>query len=154
MLLVFFLSVFLYNIFAIYVTYLLCSIWHAILENFRPGAVWALDLLLYYWLTRGKFGEAWTRWSWLELAGMLVMIAGTAVYNASIELPYFEYARERLATDRDEREIFSSDAIASSPLISKVHKQRQAFFCVPCCLRSVHLVATPNAHFDSLSVCA
>lgn len=129
MLLVFFLSVFLYNIFAIYVTYLLCSIWHAILENFRPGAVWALDLLLYYWLTRGKFGEAWTRWSWLELAGMCVMIAGTAVYNASIELPYFEYARESMSLARDEREIFSSDAIASSPLISKVHNTNtQALF--------------------------
>ena len=77
-------SVFLYNIFAIYVTYLLSSVWHAILENFRPGSIWAMDLLLYYALTERAFGEAWTRWSWMQLAGMIIMMAGTAVYDGFV----------------------------------------------------------------------
>lgn len=81
---VYFLSVFLFNIFAIYVTYLLNSVWHAILENFRPGSVWLIDLLLYYVFTKHAFGESWTKWSWLELAGMGLMLFGTAVYNASV----------------------------------------------------------------------
>jgi hypothetical protein len=29
-----------------------------------------------------SFGEAWTQWSWLQLAGMAVLFFGTAVYNA------------------------------------------------------------------------
>jgi hypothetical protein len=82
--LLYFVSVFLYNIFAIYVTYLLNSVWHAILENFRPGAIWIVDLLLYYAFTHRAFGEAWTKWSWLELVGMFVMIIGTAIYNGSV----------------------------------------------------------------------
>ena len=79
--------IFLFNIFAIYVTYLLNSVWHAILENFRPGAVWATDLALYYLLTRKQFGEAWTHpGSEVQLLGMAIMIFGTAVYNASVRL--------------------------------------------------------------------
>ena len=35
----------------------------------------------------GGFGEAWTVWSWLELAGMIVLLLGTAVYNGSLKLP-------------------------------------------------------------------
>lgn len=29
-----------YNIFAVYVTHFLSSVWHAILDNFRPISVW------------------------------------------------------------------------------------------------------------------
>lgn len=84
MLVVHFACVFLFNIFAIYVTYLLSSVWHAILENFRPAAIWLIDLALFYAITDGRFGESWTRWSWIELAGMATMIAGTAIYNGSV----------------------------------------------------------------------
>lgn len=85
LLIVFLAMIFLFNIFAIYVTYLLNSVWHAILENFRPGAVWAADLALYYLLTHKRFGEAWTHpGSEVQLLGMAIMIFGTAVYNASV----------------------------------------------------------------------
>jgi hypothetical protein len=57
----------LYNIFAIFVTHFLSSIWHAILDNFRPISVWTTDLLIYYVLTDGRFGEAWTSASWLQV---------------------------------------------------------------------------------------
>lgn len=83
LLLFFFVVVALYNICAIYVTYLLSSVWHAILETFRPCAVWGVDLALYY-LFSHSVGEAWTRWSWMELAGLVVMLAGIAVYKNSV----------------------------------------------------------------------
>jgi hypothetical protein len=94
MILAYLLSVFFYNIFAIYVTYYLNSVWHAILENFRPSAIWIVDLLLYYVFTRQLFGEAWTRWSYLELTGMAVMILGTAIFNGSIRIAGCEYPVE------------------------------------------------------------
>jgi hypothetical protein len=63
------------------VTFMLNSVWHAILDNFRPITVWLTDLLIYYVITP-SFGEDWTKWSWLQLSGMMVLLYGTAVYNA------------------------------------------------------------------------
>jgi drug/metabolite transporter (DMT)-like permease len=89
MFVVFFVSVFLYNVLGVLVTCVLNSVWHAILDNFRPVSVWGTDLFIYYRITHA-FGETWTRWSYLQLAGMFVLLYGTAIYNApntgSIEL--------------------------------------------------------------------
>lgn len=74
-------TVFGYNLFAVLVTFSLSSIWHSILDNFRPLTVWITDLAIYYTISR-HFGEPWTRYSYVELAGMLVLIYGTAIYNA------------------------------------------------------------------------
>lgn len=76
------LAVFLYNLFAVLVTFSLSSIWHSILDNFRPTSVWFTDLFIYYFLTAGTFGEPWTKYSWLQLMGMIILIYGTAIYNA------------------------------------------------------------------------
>ena len=48
-----------YNMLAVLVTFMLNSVWHAILDNFRPICVWVVDLLLFYAITRGAFGESW-----------------------------------------------------------------------------------------------
>jgi len=82
--LVYFVVIFLYNFFAVLVTFLLNSVWHAILDNFRPITVWVTDLVIFYAITKssGDFGEPWTRWSWLQVGGMMVLLYGTAVYNA------------------------------------------------------------------------
>ncbi|EQC29411.1 hypothetical protein SDRG_12874 [Saprolegnia diclina VS20] len=113
-----------YNVFAVFVTFLLDSIWHAILDNFRPITVWGTDLLLFYVFTPGTFGEAWTIWSWLELGGMLMLLLGTAVYNGSIQLPGHYYdepvdgASGATTTIRTPLSMASS-ALTRSPMISK-----------------------------------
>lgn len=84
-------TVFFYNVLCIYITFLLNSIWHAILDNFRPVSVWATDLALYYVFTNGRFGETWTFFSWIQLGGMMLLFVGTAVYNGSLKVPGFEY---------------------------------------------------------------
>lgn len=82
--LVYFFAIFAYNLFAVLVTYSLNSIWHAILDNFRPITVWGTDMFIYYALVslKGEFGEPWTKYSWVQLLGMCVLLYGTAVYNA------------------------------------------------------------------------
>ncbi len=80
----FFVTVALYNIFAVYLTHLMSSVWHAILDCFRPVSVWGTDLLIFYVISNGAFGEAWTDWSYLQLAGMLLLFFGTAVFNGNI----------------------------------------------------------------------
>mmetsp|Transcript_43888 Transcript_43888/g.105897 ORF Transcript_43888/g.105897 Transcript_43888/m.105897 type:complete len:469 (+) Transcript_43888:87-1493(+) len=79
---VYFFVIFLYNFFAVLVTFMLNSVWHAILDNFRPITVWMVDLFIFYVLSQGMFGEPWMRWSWLQVIGMGVLLYGTAVYNA------------------------------------------------------------------------
>ncbi len=82
LLIAFVLIVFLYNVFCIYITFLLNSIWHAIMDNCRPVAVWVCGLALYYSI--GKVGEPWTSSSWIELVGMITLFYGTAVYNGNL----------------------------------------------------------------------
>jgi hypothetical protein len=80
---VYFFAIFLYNFFAVLVTFLLNSVWHAILDNFRPITVWITDLFIFYAITTsGDFGEPWTKWSWVQVCGMAILLYGTAVYNA------------------------------------------------------------------------
>eukprot|EP00527_Entomoneis_sp_CCMP2396_P007731 CAMPEP_0198141624 /NCGR_PEP_ID=MMETSP1443-20131203/4607_1 /TAXON_ID=186043 /ORGANISM="Entomoneis sp., Strain CCMP2396" /LENGTH=432 /DNA_ID=CAMNT_0043804427 /DNA_START=336 /DNA_END=1634 /DNA_ORIENTATION=+ len=79
---IYFFAIFGYNLFAVLVTFALNSIWHAILDNFRPITVWMTDLCIYYVLTDGRYGEAWSVFSYLQLAGMFVLLYGTSVYNA------------------------------------------------------------------------
>jgi len=61
MFLFYFLSIFFYNALAVLVTFMLNSVWHAILDNFRPITVWGTDLFIFYCVTT-SFGEKWTVW--------------------------------------------------------------------------------------------
>jgi drug/metabolite transporter (DMT)-like permease len=80
---IYFFTIFAYNLFAVLVTFLLNSIWHAILDNFRPITVWLTDLVIFYVVIEtGDFGEPWTKYSFVQLLGMSVLLYGTAVYNA------------------------------------------------------------------------
>jgi drug/metabolite transporter (DMT)-like permease len=81
---VYFFAIFAYNLFAVLVTFSLNSIWHAILDNFRPITVWGTDMFIFYAITslQGEFGEPWTIYSWVQLLGMFILLYGTAIYNA------------------------------------------------------------------------
>ena len=73
--------VFVLNSFSVLVTYMMSSVWHAILDNFRPITIWVVQLSIYYCFN-GKengYGEAWTAGSWLELGGMALLLVGTAI---------------------------------------------------------------------------
>lgn len=79
---VYFFAILFYNILACLVTYMLDSVWHAILDNFRPATVWGTDMVIFYFVS-SAFGESWNHpWSLLQLAGMAVLLYGTAIYNA------------------------------------------------------------------------
>lgn len=73
-----------YNVFAVLVTFLLNSVWHAILDNFRPLSIWLVDLAIYYLIAHGTgdFGEPWRApYSYVQVVGMAVLLYGTAIYN-------------------------------------------------------------------------
>lgn len=78
---IYFFVIFFYNLFAVLVTFMLSSIWHAILDNFRPITIWVTDLIIFYYINP-FFGETWTQYSYIQIAGMAVLLYGTAIYNA------------------------------------------------------------------------
>lgn len=86
---IYFFTIFFYNLFAVLVTFELSSVWHAILDNFRPITIWISSLAIYYFIDP-TYGEAWTTFSYIQLVGMAILLYGTAIYNApnsgSIEL--------------------------------------------------------------------
>ena len=77
----YFVSIFGYNICCALITFMLNSVWHAILDNFRPITVWSTDLFIFYSVSK-SFGEPWTQYSYIQFIGMLVLLYGTAIYNA------------------------------------------------------------------------
>jgi len=77
----YFFAVFGYNMLCALITFMLNSVWHAILDNFRPITVWSCDLFIYYFVT-ASLGERWTVHSYLQVIAMFILLYGTAIYNA------------------------------------------------------------------------
>ncbi len=93
---------------------MMSSVWHAILDNFRPVTIWVVQLLLYYVFTHGSYGEQWTESSYLQLGGMALLLFGTAVYNGSVTLPGM-HADDLIGAASS----MSTGALSRSPLITQ-----------------------------------
>lgn len=85
LLIAFFLIIFLYNIFCIYITFLLSAIYHCVMDGLRPCAVWLTSLASYYIL--GWSGQPWSTLCWFELISMIMIFYGTAVYGGQVKIP-------------------------------------------------------------------
>lgn len=70
-----------YNLFGMEVTDSLSAVHRVVIETLRTLAVWIADLLIYYVFSGGKLGEAWNKYSWLQLFGFTVLVLGTILYN-------------------------------------------------------------------------
>ena len=112
----------------VHITQFLSSIWHAILDNFRPVTVWLTGLAMHYMLDP-ELGESWNPLSYIQLAGMCVLFLGTAIYNGSVVVPCFAPptagydplgAASDSALTKDEKaaaEVGTATAIGYSPLV-------------------------------------
>lgn len=123
---IYFFAIFGYNLFAVLVTFMLNSIWHAILDNFRPITVWLTDLMIFYVISQvDGFGEPWTKYSIIQLFGMCVLLYGTAVYNApnagSIKLKgeWFSFCVD-LSDEYEEIELSEQEAQVDAEWDAKV----------------------------------
>eukprot|EP00188_Purpureofilum_apyrenoidigerum_P002779 Plantae.Rhodophyta-Purpureofilum_apyrenoidigerum.ctg28382.p1 GENE.Plantae.Rhodophyta-Purpureofilum_apyrenoidigerum.ctg28382~~Plantae.Rhodophyta-Purpureofilum_apyrenoidigerum.ctg28382.p1 ORF type:complete len:423 (+),score=90.50 Plantae.Rhodophyta-Purpureofilum_apyrenoidigerum.ctg28382:128-1396(+) len=70
-----------YNVCGMSVTNGFSAVHRVIIETLRTLCVWVIDLFLYYFVTRGGFGEAWVPYSWLQLGGFCLLVIGTLTYN-------------------------------------------------------------------------
>ena len=127
----YFISIFGYNMLCALITFMLNSVWHAILDNFRPITVWSTDLFIYYCVTTA-LGEQWTVFSYIQLLGMFVLLYGTAIYNApnagSIKLTgglsscFMDFTEEYLDVEEEASAAMQdgSGAVAMSPHYSSM----------------------------------
>jgi len=56
-------SILTYNVSAMYVTKALSGVQRCMIEAARTACIWAVNLVLYYYVTDGKFGEHWDQYS-------------------------------------------------------------------------------------------
>jgi len=70
-----------YNVFGMEVTENLSAVHRVVIETLRTLCVWVADLLIYYVFSNGTLGEAWTKYSVIQLLGFALLIVGTLVYN-------------------------------------------------------------------------
>jgi len=150
------LSIFCYNLFAVLVTFSLSSVWHSILDNFRPTTVWVTDLVLYYSSATKTLGEPWTPYSWIQLGGLCILVYGTMIYNApdagSIELRG-EWYSLGLDFSHEYHEIqaqrrFSS--MGSYPSLQRFLRSRSRRDRDPRIFSSMREIPSPKINYDSL----
>eukprot|EP00824_Muranothrix_gubernata_P023921 TRINITY_DN6709_c1_g2_i2.p1 TRINITY_DN6709_c1_g2~~TRINITY_DN6709_c1_g2_i2.p1 ORF type:complete len:409 (-),score=93.90 TRINITY_DN6709_c1_g2_i2:311-1537(-) len=84
-----------YNIAGMWITQQFSAVYRTILEGARTACIWGTNLFIFYAIDK-SYGEQWTWWSVMELAGFFLMIAGTVIYNEFVKLPwdFFEYGEE------------------------------------------------------------
>eukprot|EP00727_Mastigamoeba_balamuthi_P005624 m51a1_g1681 putative solute carrier family 35 member f6-like (435) ;mRNA; r:433334-435140 len=95
-----FFSIAFYNFFGLSVTQCLTAIHRCLIDACRSILVWAWELLTFYCISE-DYGEAWTKWSWLQVGGFVLLILGTVIYNGILKLPWFKYEEEEKAEPED-----------------------------------------------------
>ena len=71
------------------VTSELTAVHRTIFEALRTFFIWIVDLIIYQ--IDEDFGEDWDNWSFMQLAGFLILVVAMLIYNRVIKLPHFRY---------------------------------------------------------------
>ena len=87
-----------YNVTGMFVTNITSAVVRTILEGLRTLCIWVVQLIIFYSIRgtdygnrHSSIGEEWTVWSWMQLAGFLLLFTGMLLYNKIIKIPIFKY---------------------------------------------------------------
>jgi len=81
-----------FNATGIAVTQSLSGVHRMMLDASRTVLIWAFGLAVhYYWDPNSPFGEVWTDYSYLQMAGFVVLVSGQAVYGEVLKVPGLHY---------------------------------------------------------------
>lgn len=91
-------SVAAYNVSGMLVTGSLSGVMRVMLEASRTLCIWLFTLTWHYCVDPASpFGEAWTKWSYLQAAGFAVVALGQATYGERITWPCLSYPAPLMA---------------------------------------------------------
>jgi drug/metabolite transporter (DMT)-like permease len=80
------LSIALFNQCGMAVSKYLSSLHRTLIDSLRAVVVWGAQLAMFYFFDSQSYGVAWTRNSWLQLVGFILLFLGTLIYNEVIVL--------------------------------------------------------------------
>ena len=106
----------LYNVTGMFVTNITSAVVRTILEGLRTLCIWIVEIILHYSVSHEHpdLGEEWNEFSYMQLAGFLLLFTGMLLYNKILRLPFFKYPQDN-ATISNSPTININD----EPLISK-----------------------------------
>jgi len=81
------LAVFLYNCYGMLITDSFSAINRTIFEAVRTAVVWIVSLIIQVIAPGSPYGEIWNRYSFVELAGFILLFVSSLIYNGVIKLP-------------------------------------------------------------------
>eukprot|EP00727_Mastigamoeba_balamuthi_P006181 m51a1_g2182 putative solute carrier family 35 member f6-like (427) ;mRNA; f:103548-105167 len=95
---IYFFSIAFFNFFGLNVTKVLTAVHRTLIDACRSVFVWAWQLMTFYCINE-RFGEEWTKYSGLQVAGFVLLIIGTVIYNGILKLPFFSYESNEPKTE-------------------------------------------------------
>ncbi|EME27408.1 Solute carrier family 35 member F6 [Galdieria sulphuraria] len=117
-----------FNYFSMNVTKLSSSMFRTLLETMRTMIVWIVDILLYYFISQGQFGEPWTQYSFLQVIGFMFLVIGTFQYSQYPTLPvseeewFEEEEKVPLVTDVP-RNVTMKQVTGKEPVVSHINEK-------------------------------
>ena len=72
----------------IFVTKLVSAVYNAIVTVLTVAVVWGAELFVHYAIS-SDYGNQWTKWSWMQLSGFVLILISTLMYDATWKLPKF-----------------------------------------------------------------
>ena len=71
----------------------LSAMHRVLIDSCTTALVWVVDTILYYATRQNDtpYGERWSQWSPLQLAGFAIMIWGTSTYYGVLKYPGLKY---------------------------------------------------------------
>lgn len=82
-----------FNVFAMRVTMYINSVTRNILDTVRTMFIWIILTVVHYTVS-DNYGEPWSSWSLVQLAGFVVLLSGLFIYYKVITLSCFEYPED------------------------------------------------------------
>jgi hypothetical protein len=80
------LSLAILNASSCYIGKMISAIFRQFVQALRVVLVWLFSIFLYYLFTSKTLGEKWDQWSWIQLFGFCLLIAGTYIYGIEKKL--------------------------------------------------------------------
>ena len=83
-----------WNILALQITSKASAVARMVFDQLTIVVVWVVQLSIYWAVVNTKYeeqfiktGEAWTKYSWIQLFGFAIMVLGAAIYQNIVKLP-------------------------------------------------------------------
>lgn len=81
-----------FNITGIQVTAALSAVHRMMMDASRTMVIWAFGLYVHYYVSpTSKCGESWNDYSYVQLAGFVVLLLGQTIYGGILKVPIFTY---------------------------------------------------------------